>query len=320
MNVLPYFWIANIVFLFEIEGMLSLVIGGLVLVLCGCQIQTQPENVAEILETVESFRKDQRTQEAIDYLICKGIYKNLDLLETLAFLYEENNESLLAAQTFEQLFHADIDNQYIECAFHAAEIYYHLGDIYSAGRCYRLYLDLNPQDHSIWFKLSAIEEQLGHPANALTAYFNGLDTIPVKAGMHIKKLSELCYNNGMLEAAEFWGGIALKAQPKDMTTLEILLKVADAHNDRHKVVFYIQKLERLDANFLQKHSDLCAKYAYNEAVETEIKDIIIPHDIHATQQEIEYTLQLLSQNWMQLTEQRPTITNISVPLCPKSIY
>ena len=320
---LPYFWIANIVFLFEIEGMLSLVIRGLVLLLCGCQIQEQSENVAKILETVEVFRKDHRIQEAIDYLTCKGIYKNLDLLETLAFLYEENKESLLAAQTFEQLFHADIDKQYIECAFHAAEIYYQLGDIYSAGRCYRLYLELNPQDHSIWFKLSAIEEQLGHPANALTAYFNGLDTIPIKAETHLKKLSELCYNNGMLKAAEFWGQVALKVQPEDVTTLEILLKVADAHNDRHKVMFYIQRLEARDPHFSQKHSDLYTKYAYKDpidAVVAENGELVIPHNIHATQQEIEYTLQLLSQNRVQHIRQKPTVVNISVPLCPKSIY
>ena len=128
--------------------MLSRVLRCLLLLLCGCQVQKQPENVIEILETVETFRNAQQIQEAIVYLTNKEIYKSLDLLETLAFLYEENNEKFLAAQTFEQLFHADIDKQYIECAFHAAEIYYQIGDIYSAGRCYRLYLDFNPKDYS----------------------------------------------------------------------------------------------------------------------------------------------------------------------------
>lgn len=303
--------------------MLSLVIRGLVLLLCGCQIQKQPENVAETLETVESFRKAHQVQAAIDYLLNKGIYKNLDLLETLAFLYEENNENLLAAQAFEQLFHADIDKQYIECAFHAAEIYYQLGDIYSAARCYRLYLDLNPQDHSAWFKLSAIEEQLEHPAMALTAYFNGIETTHIKTNVHLKKLSELCYNNGMLEAAEFWGQMALKEQPEDVVTLETLLKIADAHNDRHKATFYIQKLEALSPHFLQKHPDLYTKYAYQETVEvieTENKDIIIPHDIQATRQEIEHTLQVFSQDWIPLVKPKYAITHISVPLCPNFIY
>lgn len=282
-------------------------------------MQQRSENIAEILGTVESFRKDHQTQAAIDYLVHKDVYKNLDLLETLAFLYEENNENLLAAQTFEQLFHADIDKQYIECAFHAAEIYCQLGDIYSAGRCYRLYLELNPQDHSIWFKLSAIEEQLGHPATALTAYFNGLEMIPVKKGSFIKKLPELCYNNGMLEAAKFWGRRVLKIQPDDVATLEILLKVADAHNDRHKAMFYIQKLKALDVNFLQKHPELYTKYAYKETVEvaeTEIKEVVIPHDICATQQEIECTLQWFGVPYIP----QKHFTDTLDPLCPNFIY
>ena len=287
--------------------------------MCGCQAQKQPENVAEILEMVETFRKDHKTQAAIDYLVHKGIYKNLDLLETLAFLYEENNENLLAAQTFEQLFHADIDKQYIECAFHAAEIYYQLGDIYSAGRCYRLYLDLNPKDYSIWFKLSAIEEQLDHPIAALTAYFNGLDTVPIKTAAHLKKLSELCFNNDMLEAAEFWGQMVLNTQPKDVSTLEILLKIADAHNDRHKVILYVQKLEALGVHLEEKHPDLYTKYAYKEAPEAENKAIIIPHDIHATQEEIECTLQWFSRDLLHNIQPKHTI-NIPLPLCANSIY
>ena len=296
--------------------MVSLVVGGFLLLLYGCQNQKQPENATETLEVIEAFRKDHRVQDAINYLVNKGIYKNLDLLETLAFLYSENNQGLLAAQTFEQLFHADIDKQYIECAFHAAETYYQLGDVYSAGRCYRLYLDLNPQDYSIWFKLSAIEAQLNHPAAALTAYFNGLDIVPVKTEVHIKKLSELCYNNNMLEAAEFWGQIALNAHPEDVPTLEILLKVADAHNDRNSVISYIQKLEALDSNFLGKYPDLQTKYAYKDVVE-KTADIVIPHDIHATQHEIEYTLRQLSPDLIQPVGE----SYIPVPLlCPNSIY
>lgn len=302
--------------------MLSVLMRGLLLLLCGCQMQKPHESIAEVLEAVETLHKNHQTQEAIDYLTTKEIYKNLDLLETLAFLYEENDEKLLAAQTFEQLFHADIDKQYIECAFHAAEIYYQLDDIYSAGRCYRLYLDLNPQDYSIWFKLSDIETQLNHPASALTAYFNGLEAVPLKTDAHIKKLSELCFNNNMLKATEFWGQIALNRQPKDPQMLELLLKVADQHNDRNKVMFYIQKLKDLSPDFLNKHPDLCTKYVCKEAVidhSEESKDITISHDIHSTSQEIEYTLQQLSPYLLRSIAPNPKI-NFPIPLCPNSIY
>ena len=286
-------------------------------------MQKPRESIAEVLEAIETFRQNHQTQEAIVYLTTKEIYKNLDLLETLAFLYEENDEKLLAAQTFEQLFHADIDKQYIECAFHAAEIYYQLDDIYSAGRCYRLYLDLNPQDYSIWFKLSDIETQLHHPASALTAYFNGLEAVPVKTDAHIKKLSELCFNNNMLEATEFWCQMVLKHQPKDVATLELLLKVADAHNDHHKATLYIKKLKTLNSDFLEKHPEFCTKYDYHEVVEESIEksaDIVIPHDIHATPQEIEYTLQQLSQTSLQSIVPNQLKINFPVPLWPNSIY
>ncbi len=93
--------------------MFSVLMRGLLLLLCGCQAQKAHESIAEVLEAVENFRQNHQTQEAIDYLATKAIYENLDLLETLAFLYEENGQNLLAAQTFEQLFHADIDKQYI---------------------------------------------------------------------------------------------------------------------------------------------------------------------------------------------------------------
>ena len=303
--------------------MLSLWMRGLLLLLCGCQMKQPHESIAEVLEAVENFRQNHQTQEAIDYLTTKAIYKNLDLLETLAFLYEENDEKLLAAQTFEQLFHADIDKQYIECAFHAAETYYQLGDIYSAGRCYRLYLDLNPQDYSIWFKLSDIETQLNRPAYALTAYFNGLESVPVKTEAHMKKLSELCFNNNMLEATEFWCHIVLNHHPKDVATLEILLKVADAHNDHHKATFYIKKLKILNSDFLGKHPEFCTKYDYREVVEESIhkpSDVIIPHDLQATPQEIEYTLQQLSPNLLQNTASLHLKINFPIPLCPNSIY
>lgn len=291
---------------------------GLLLLLFGCQIQKPTENVTEILETIESFRKTRQTKAAIDYLVDKEIYKDLDLLETLAFLYEENNEYLLAAQTFEQLFHADIDKQYIECSFHAAEIYYQLGDICSAGRCYRLYLDLNPQDYSIWFKLSEIEKQLNHPATALTAYFNGLKAVHIKTKAY-KKLSELCYDNNMLEAAEFWGQMALNTQPQDVDILEILIKIADAHNDRQKVNFYIQRLKELNYDFLGKYSDIFKKYVHIERT-LEVTEIDIPHDIHATQQEIEYTLQLLSPKLKRNIYKKCVMKAIHNPLCPNYIY
>lgn len=301
--------------------MLSLVIRGLLLLLCGCQAQKQTEKVTEVLETVESFRKEHLIKSAIDYLVDKEIYKNLDLLETLAFLYEENNENLLAAQTFEQLFHADIDKQYIECAFHAGDIYYQLGDIYSAGRCYRLYLDLNPQDYSTWFKLSEIEKQLKHPATALTAYFNGLKTVPKETKFY-KKLSELCYDNNMLDAAEFWGKMALKANPQDVYILKILTKIADAHNDRQKVNLYTRRLKELNYDFWEHHPDILKKYEHTIIPEHTMKvtEIDIPHDIHTTQQEIDHTLQLLSPKLKQSVYKNCSIKTISNPLCPNYIY
>lgn len=302
--------------------MLSIIIRGFILILCGCQIQKQTENITEILETVESFRERHQIKEAIDYLIHKEIYKNADLLETLAFLYEENNEKLLAAQTFEQLFHADIDQQCIEYAFHAAEIYRQLGDFYSAGRCYRLYLDLNPEDYCIWFKLSDIEEQLQQPSMALTAYFNGLKAAPVKTEKHIKKLSELCYQNGMLDAAQFWGQKILNIHPNDVSILEMLLKIADAHNDRNKAIFCIQKLKDLNIDVPGHYPDFYKKYAYveNIAPEIPITERNLPHSIQSTPQEIERTLQWLSPGLKPNNPNNYFPKTIPNPLCPSYIY
>lgn len=141
--------------------------------------------------------------------------------------------------------------------------------------------------------------------------------------MHIKRLAELCFNNNMLEATEFWGQIALNMRPKDPQMLEILLRVADRHNDRNKVMFYIQKLKILSPDFLNKHPDLCTKYTCKEAIAEPIegpKDIIVPNDVQATPQEIEYTLQRLSPDLLQNTVPKHLKINFHIPLCPNSIY
>ena len=266
-------------------------LGWFFLVLLGCQMRQNQEKTENILARTIELQQNNIT-EAIQYLCRKNIYQSLDLLEALAFLYEENNETLLAAQTFEQLFHADIDKSFPESAFYAAQIYAQLQLWSSAERCYRLFLDCDPENVTVWFTLSEIESKQGNTYAALTSYLNGLSVSKVKTKQNLFKLAQLCLQNNMLDAAEFWGELCLQKDATNKEVLILLLKIADLHNDRDQVQKFIQTLEAIQPDFLKNQPNLREKYMLFIPQKMVDEDEAKPAVVRSTEEEILNTVRI----------------------------
>ena len=217
-------------------------------ILCGCGTSQNSNNLTKIIEHAREDCSQGNYTNAIQTLQNHLNYENLDLLETLAFAYESRKNFTLAAQTFEQLAHLDIKNTYPESSFYAAQIYEQIDNFYSAARCYRLYLERFPKDHCIWFALSHAEEKLNHTSAALSAYLNGLQCMDSYASEEIKHLAKLCYQNELYDMAEFWAQKSLEQNPHNLFILELLLNIADQHNDSKKVNQYLSILDTLQGN------------------------------------------------------------------------
>ena len=257
----------------------------------GCRsISSTEKDFSAVLKQVEDLNAQGHYIEAVALLKENDPYTHLDLLEALAFSYEANGKILLSAQTFEQLFFADTEKKYTESAFYAAQIYAQLGCLYAASQCYRLYIDTHFKEAELWFALADIEEKLDHGSLALRAYLNGIQICNEKTSHQLFQLSRLCYKNEMWDGAAFWAQEYLKISENNVDVLQVLLDVADKHNDRQKVKFYLAELQKLEADYLEKHPDIKLKYIEEEIPDQDIPIENFPHDIHSTQEEIEYTV------------------------------
>lgn len=293
----------------------------ILLVLSGCRSTSSAEkNLSSILVQAEALNKDKHYIEAIALLKENDPYEHLDLLEALAFSYEGNGQLLLAAQTFEQLFFADTEKRYGESAFYAAQIYTQLGCWYAASRCYRLYIDVHFKDANLWFALAEIEEKLEHVSLALTAYLNGVQQCKKKTSDILSRISQLCYKNQMWDEAGFWAQEYQKISENNVEILQILLDVADKHNDRQAVRGYVAEFQKIDVDYLEKHPDIKLKYVDEKILEQSMLVKDFPHDVHSTNEEIEYTLACFSEvaKFLEI----PTPKEIKLPnyLCQPCTY
>ena len=287
--------------------------------LYGCKSSENTELISKLIEQARNNCQLVEFTSAIQNLKTHLNYDNLDLIETLAFAYESNNNLLLAAQTFEQLYHLDLTNSYTESAFYAAQIYEQLGDNYSATRCYRLYLDHSPKDTSVWFSLSVCEERLDHVPMALSAYLNGIQLKTTYTFDEFKRLAQLCYQANLYDAAEFWAEKALEQDDLDPSIIELLLNLADRHNDHSKANQYISKLESLNYPFSASINSLKSKYTSTPFINRPV-DLISSNTNNSSKLEIEHTLQIFQIS-------SPTSNKLVVPIdlnflkpCPPYIY
>lgn len=289
--------------------------------LSGCRSTSYPENdFSNILRQVEELSAHKHYAEAIALLKENDPYSHLDLLEALAFSYEANGQFLLAAQTFEQLFFADTDKKYTESAFYAAQVYTQLDYWYAASRCYRLYIDIHFKDADLWFALAEAEEKLDQISLALTAYLNGVQHCKKKTSDMLSHMAQLCYKNQMWDEAAFWAQEYLKISGNNAEILQILLNVADKHNDRQVVKFYVAELQKVDTTYLEKYPDVKLKYMDEEISKKTLPVEDFPHEIHSTNEEIERTLACFSVTAQPLELSIPRKINLPTYLCPRYIY
>jgi|GEM_PF-3099394 len=289
--------------------------------LSGCRSTISTEkDFSAVLKQVEDLNTQGHYIEAVALLKENDPYTHLDLLEALAFSYEANGQILLSAQTFEQLFFADTEKKYTESAFYAAQIYTQLGYLYAASQCYRLYIDTHLKEAELWFALADIEEKLDHGPLALTAYLNGIQLCNEKTSQQLFQLSRLCYKNEMWDGAAFWAQEYLKISGNNVDVLQILLDVADKHNDRQMVKIYLAELQKLEADYLEKHPDIKLKYIEEEISNQDIPIENFPHDIQSTQEEIEYTLTCFSIFAKMLKLQIPQSSKLPNCLCLPCTY
>jgi len=289
-------------------------------ILYGCKSSEDPNLLPKIIAQARNDCQSGKPNLAIQNLESHLNYNNLDLIETLAFAYESNGNLLLAAQMFEQLLHLDLKNSYMESAFYAAQIYEQLGDDYSAARCYQLYLDHSPKDASIWFSLSACEERLNHLSTALSAYLKGIQLQTTHTPDEFKRLAQLCYQANLYDAAEFWAKKALGQNVLDPSIIELLLNIADQHNDHIKANQYISKLEDLHYPFSESMNELKMKYKSAPFI-SKTTDLAHPVITNSSESEIEHTLRIfqMSPSPASIDFVVPIDFNLLKP-CPPYIY
>lgn len=274
----------------------------ILLLLNGCRsVSSNEVDVTEVLRQVENLNTQGNYTEAISLLKTSDSYIHLDLLEALAFEYEASGQLFLSAQTFEQLFFADVEKKYTESAFYAAQIYAQLGYLYAAGRCYRLYIDIHSKDAQLWFALAEIEETLEQEAFALTAYLNGIQVCSEKTADMLFRLTQLCYKNKMWDESAFWAQEYLKDFENNAEILQILLNISDMHNDRQKVKVYVAELEKINPEFLSQHPDISLKYIEETIAEKEVSEEVFLHKIKSSPEEIKNTLEGFynSSRWLE---------------------
>ena len=287
---------AKVVFFLDFIIMGRLLAILIFLFLSGCRSTSSIEkDFSKIVKQVENLNAAGNYAEAITLLKESDPYRHLDLLEALAFAYEANGQLLLAAQAFEQLFFADTEKKYTESAFYAAQIYTQLNCLYAASRCYRLYIDVHFKDADLWFALAKIEEKLEHVSLALTAYLNGIQHCKKKTSDMLAHMAHLCYKNQMWDNAAFWAQEYLKISTSNAEILQLLLDVADKHNDRQAVRRYVAELQKIDVDYLEKHPDIKIKYMDEEIPQETLPVEDFPYDIHSTNEEIVYTLACFSE-------------------------
>lgn len=189
------------------------------------------------------------------------LYAYPEILETLAFAYEANQQLWLAANTFEQLFYVDIKKQYSESIFYAAQIYEQLQLYSAAARCYRLCIESFPKDEHLWFALSQVEFQEKNYTKALSSYLNGmaLQTRSLKMEDFFR-LSQLCFFSDLFKEANFWAKQSLKKQPHSVEILAWLLKIADVRKHTKAAEKWIRYIEKEDSGYLEKLPDIKGKY------------------------------------------------------------
>ncbi len=268
----------------------------ILLLMNGCRsaLSNEPDS-SEILKQIETLNAQSNYTESISLLKTQDLYTRLDLLEALAFAYEASGQLFLSAQTFEQLFFADVDKKYTESIFYAAQIYTQLDCLYAASRCYRLYIDIYVKEVNLWFALAQTEELLGNSSLALTAYLNGVHLCKKKTEGMLLRLAQLCYKNEMWDESVFWVEEYLKVSENNEQVLQILLEVANKHNDRQKVRFYISEIEKYVPDYLIKHPEIKLKYIEEEFTKEDDLSKIFVHELSSTQEEIKTTLNVFGK-------------------------
>ena len=169
------------------------------------------------------------------------------VLDLLAVAYFENGQLYLSAQTFEQAFHADLNDCFQEDALHAARGYEQINNLQAAARCYRLYLDVFEKDASAWFALSRVEAKLDHPRAALLTFLRGLECSksPIE-GEQMVALGQLCLKDGKNESGLYWYEEALKCRPDDKALCLTILH--EAYRQKNNLALY-RMLNYIDEHF-----------------------------------------------------------------------
>jgi tetratricopeptide (TPR) repeat protein len=201
---------------------LKFMLGSFVL-LAGCQQNPDDgeDNLGERILKAKNCIADNRPQDAIK-LLEKGmqIHGNVpEITELLANTHLLVGDEELATFYFEQT--AGLSDLHYHCYLKAAEIYENMKDYDQALLCYRLYLDVLPEDNEVQTKYARVFLRDGQKKKALEILVrHGDESVEIR-----NQVAELFFDFGNYIQARNWYLSALAIDKNNLSALEGLWEV-----------------------------------------------------------------------------------------------
>ncbi|MEM8550058.1 MAG: tetratricopeptide repeat protein [Verrucomicrobiota bacterium] len=168
------------------------------------------------LEQAEELLFGGQTGQAIAILEALDLeYPNrYDVIEQLAYAYNDLPDPVMAAMYFDQAYTLDPSRK--EIALFAARAHEAGGNSQGAIEAYELYLEAEPLDAAIWRALATTYQEDGQLRPALEAWQRAFNSGKLKPTVQeAVMLGDLYYSLGILPQAEQWWNYALKLPDAD---------------------------------------------------------------------------------------------------------
>ncbi|MDR2372142.1 MAG: hypothetical protein LBD60_03280 [Puniceicoccales bacterium] len=216
--------------------------------LVGCRQNSDDgsgDNINERILRAKNYIADDRPKDAIKVLE-EGMLNNVpEISELLANTHLSIGDDELAAFYFEQT--AGLSDLHYHCYLKAAEIYEKIEDYGQALLCYRLYLDILPEDNEVQIKYADVLLRDGQKKKALEILVHY-----VEESVEIRnRVAALFFDFGNYIQARNWYLSTLVVDKNNLSALGGLWKIDRLFGDWNALLEVGTKLLALGEKFLE---------------------------------------------------------------------
>jgi tetratricopeptide (TPR) repeat protein len=203
------------------------------------------DNINERILRAKNYIADGQPKDAIKVLE-EGMLGNVpEISELLANTHRSIGDDELAAFYFEQT--AGLSDLHYHCYLKAAEIYEKMKNYEQALLCYRLYLDILPEDNEVQIKYADVLIQGGQKKKALEILIHY-----VEESVEIRnRVAALFFDFGNYIQARNWYLSALAVDKNNLSALGGLWKIDRLFGDWNALLEVGTKLLALEEKFLE---------------------------------------------------------------------